>query len=77
MLNIFGPKKDEVTGDCKIVHNEELQDLGSSADIIKVMLSRRRRRVEHVAHMGERRGACKVLVRKFKGKKPPRRRRLR
>ena len=53
-LRIFGPTKDNVTGECKKVHTEELTDLYSSPNIIRVIKSRRMRRVGHVARMSER-----------------------
>jgi hypothetical protein len=62
VLRIFGPKRGEVTGECRKLHNEQLNDLYSLLDIIGVAKSRRMRRVEHVARMGERRGAYRVLV---------------
>jgi len=55
LRKIFGPKTDEVTGECRKVHNEELNDLYSSPNIIWLMKSRRMRRVGHVAHRGVRR----------------------
>ena len=54
---IFGPKKDEVTGERIKLYNEELNDLYSSANIILVIKLRRMGWVGHVARMGERRGA--------------------
>jgi hypothetical protein len=53
---IFGPKNVEATGDWKRLHNEELQDLYPSPNIIQVIKSRRMRYVGHVAHMGKRIG---------------------
>ena len=64
------PKRDEVTGEWRKLHNEELNDLYSSPNVIGVIKSRRMRWAGHVAHMGERRGACRVLVGKPEGKKP-------
>jgi hypothetical protein len=57
LRRIFGPKKDEVTGEWKRLHNEELNDLYSLPNIIRVIKSRRMRWAEHVAGMGEKRGA--------------------
>jgi len=65
----FGPKRDEVTGVEKL-HNEELNDLYSSPNIVRVIKSRRMRWAGHEARMGERRGLCSVLVGKPEGKKP-------
>jgi hypothetical protein len=64
---IFGPKRDEVTGEWRRLHNKELYDLYSSPDIIHVIKSRRMRSAEHVACMGERRGADRVLGEKPEG----------
>jgi hypothetical protein len=76
LRRIFGPRRDEVTGEWRKLHNEELNDLYSSANIVRVITSRMRW-AEHVAHMGERRGVDRVLVGKPEGKRPlgrPRRR---
>jgi hypothetical protein len=54
LRRIFGPKRDEVTGDCGKLHNEELHNLYSSPDIIRMIKSRRMRWAGHVARMGER-----------------------
>ena len=67
---IFGPKKDEVTGEWRKVHNEELNDLHTSLNIIRVIKSRRMRWVEHVARIWDRRGAYGVLVWTPEGKRP-------
>jgi hypothetical protein len=74
---IFGPKRDEVTGECRKLHNEELRDLYSSPSIIRMIKSRRMRWAGHVERMGEKRNAYSLLVGKPKGKRPlgrPRRR---
>jgi len=59
---IFGPKKDEVTGKWRKLHNEELNDLYTSPSIVRVIKSRRMRWAGHLACMGERRGIYRVLV---------------
>ena len=68
---------DEVTGGCRKLHNEELNDLYCSPNIVWVIKLRRLRWEGHVAHMGEGRGMYRVLVGKPEGKRPlgrPRRR---
>jgi hypothetical protein len=78
LRRIFGPKRDEVTGEWRRLHNKELYALFSSPNIIRVMKSRRLRWAGHVARMGERRGAYRALVGKTEGRRPlerPRRRR--
>jgi len=77
LRRIFGPRRDEVTGEWRRLHNEELSDLYSSRNIVRVIKSRRMRWPGHVARMGEERGVYRVLVGKPEGKKPlgrPRRR---
>jgi len=77
LRRIYGPKRNEVTGEWRKLHNEELNDLYSSPIIVRVIKSRRMRWVGHVACMGERRGVYRVLVGKPEGKRPlgrPRRR---
>jgi hypothetical protein len=59
---IFGPKRDEVTGEWRRLHNEELNDLYFSPNIIRVIKSRRMRWAGHLARMGEIRGVYRVLV---------------
>jgi len=56
VLRIFGPRRDEVTGEWKRLHNEELNDLYSSPNIVRVTKSRRMRWAGHVARMGDERG---------------------
>jgi len=68
VLIIFGPKRDEVTGEWRKLHNEELNDLYCSLNVIRVIKSRRMKWAGHVARMGERRGVYRVLVRKPEGK---------
>jgi len=55
LRRIFGPKRDEVTGEWRKLHNEELNDVYCSPNIVRVLKSRRMRWVEHVARLGERR----------------------
>jgi hypothetical protein len=77
LRRIFGLKRDEVTGEWRKLHNEELHNLYSSQDIIRQVKSRRMRWAGHVARMGEDRKVYKVLVGKPEGKKTlgrPRRR---
>jgi hypothetical protein len=62
LRRIFGPKRDEVTGEWRKLHNENLHNLYSSPDIIKQVKSRRMRWAEHVARIGEERNVYKVLV---------------
>jgi len=66
----FGPKRGELTEEWKKLHNEELNDLYCSPNVIGVIKSRRMRWVGHVACMGERGGAYRVLVGKPEGKRP-------
>ena len=56
LRRIFGPRRDEVTGEWRRLHNEELNDLYSSPNIVWVIKSRRMRWAVHVARMGEERG---------------------
>jgi hypothetical protein len=62
----FGPKRDEVTGEWRKLHNEELRHLYSSPSIIRIIKSRRMRWAGQVARMGEKRNAHRLLV----GKRP-------
>jgi hypothetical protein len=62
LRRIFGVKRDEVTGEWRRLHNEELYALYSSPNIIRVIKSRILRLAGHVARMGERRGAYRILV---------------
>jgi len=70
LRTIFRPKREEIIRECRKLHNEELNDLYSSPNIIRVIKSRRMRRVGHVARMGERRGVYRVLVGRSEGKRP-------
>jgi hypothetical protein len=63
---IFGPKRYEVTGEWRKLHNDELNDVYSSPNIVRVIKSRRMRWAGHVARMGKRRGVYRVLVGKPK-----------
>jgi len=77
LRRIFRPRRDEVTGEWRRLHNEELNDLYSSPNIVRVIKSRRMRCAGHVVRMGEERGVNRVLVGKPEGKRPlgrPRRR---
>jgi hypothetical protein len=79
LRRIFGPKRDEATGDWRKLHNEELNNLYSSPNIIRVSKSRRMRWAGHVARMGEKRGAYRILMGRPEGRRPlgrPRRRRI-
>ena len=67
---IFGPRRDEVTGELRILHNDELNDLYPSPNIVRVIKSRRMRWAGHVARMGEERGAYRFLVGKPDRKRP-------
>jgi len=70
LRRIFGPKRDEVTGEWRKQHNDELNDLRSSPNIVRVMKSRIVRWARHVARIEERRGVYRVLVGKPGGKRP-------
>ena len=77
LRRIFGPRRDEVMGEWRRLHYEELNDLYSSPNIVWVIKSRRRRGAGHVARMGEERGVYRVLLGKPEGRRPlgrPRRR---
>jgi hypothetical protein len=71
LKRIFGPKKEEVTGGWRRLHNEDLHNLYASPNVIRVIKLRRMRLAEHVARMGEIRYAYRVLIRKPEGKIPP------
>jgi hypothetical protein len=77
LRRVFGPKRDEVTGEWRKLNNEELNNLYSSPSIVRVVKSSRMRWAGHVARMGEERGVHRVLVGKPEGKRQlgrPRRR---
>jgi hypothetical protein len=76
LRRIFGPKRDDVIGGWRKLHNEKLHNLYCSPSIIRIIKSRRMRWAGHVARMGEK-NACRILVGKPEGKRPlerPRRR---
>jgi hypothetical protein len=62
LRGVFGLKRDEVTGEWRKLHNEELRDLYSSPSLIRIIKSRRMRLAGHVARMGEKRNAYRLLV---------------
>ena len=70
LRRIFGLRRDEVTGEWRRLHNEELNDLYSSPNILRVIKSRRMRWAWHVAGMGEEREVYRVLVGKPDGRRP-------
>jgi hypothetical protein len=70
VLRIFGPKRDEVTGGWRKLHNEALHSLYSSPSIIRMIKSRRMRWTGNVARMGEKRNAYRILAGKPEGKRP-------
>jgi hypothetical protein len=69
LRRLFGPKRDEVTGEWRKLHNEELHDLYSSSSIIRIMKSRMKW-VGHVARMGEKKNAYRLFVEKPEGRRP-------
>jgi hypothetical protein len=77
LRRIFGPQRDEETGGWRKLHNEELHNLYSSQNIIRIIKPRRMRWAGHVARVGEKMNAYGIFVGKLEGKKPlgrPRRR---
>jgi hypothetical protein len=70
LRRIFGTKRDEVTGEWRKLHNEELHDLYSSPSTIRIIKSRRMRWVGHETRMVEKRNAYRLLVGKPEGKRP-------
>jgi hypothetical protein len=77
LRRIFRPKRNEVTGVWRKLHNEEVHDLYSSPSIIRIMKSRRMKWARNVARMGEKRNSDRLLVGKPEGRRPlgrPRRR---
>ena len=77
LSRVFGPKRGEVTGDWTKLHKEELRDVYSLPNIVRLVKSRRMRWAGHVARMGNGRGVHRVLVGKPEGKRPVGRPRLR
>jgi hypothetical protein len=77
LRRIFGPKRDQVRGGWRKLHNEQLHELYSSPSIIRMVRSKRMRLAGHIAQTGEKSNPCKILVGKREGKRPlgrPRRR---
>jgi hypothetical protein len=70
LRRIFGPKRDEVTGEWRKLHNEVLRDLYSSPSVSRIIKSRRMRWEGHVARMGEKRNAYRLFVGNPEGKRP-------
>jgi hypothetical protein len=70
LRRIFGPKRDEVTGEWRKLHNEKLRHLYSSPIIIRMIKSRRMRWAGHVARMGEKRNTYRLLMGEPEGKRP-------
>jgi hypothetical protein len=70
LRRVFGPKSDEVTGEWRKLHNEELDVLYSSPNIVREIKSSIMRWVGHVARMGERRSVYRVMVRKPGERRP-------
>jgi hypothetical protein len=68
LRRVFGPKRDEVTGEWRKLHNEDLNDLYSLPNIVRVVKSRRMRWAGHVVRMGEDSGVHRVLVGKPQGR---------
>jgi hypothetical protein len=77
LRKIFGPKRDEVAGKWRRLHNAELYNLHSSSNIIRMIKSRTLRQAGHVESMGDRREVYRVLIGRHEGKRPLRRPRYR
>jgi hypothetical protein len=70
LRRIFGPKRNEVKGEWRKLHNKELHDLYPSPSIIRIIKSRKMRWAGHVARMGEKGNAYRLFVGKPEGKRP-------
>jgi hypothetical protein len=70
LRRVFGPKRNEETGEWRKLHNEEIRDLYSSPSIIRIIKSRSMRWAGHVARMGEKRNVYRLLVGKPEGRRP-------
>jgi hypothetical protein len=70
LRRIFGPRRDEVTGEWRKLHNKELCGSNSSPSIIRIIKSRRMKWAGHVTRIGEKRNAYRLLVGKPEGKRP-------
>jgi len=70
LRRLFGPRREEITGEWRRLGNEELNDLYSSPNIVRVIKSRTMRWAGHVARMGEGTGLCAVLVGNPEGRRP-------
>jgi len=70
LRKIYGPKRDEMTGEWRRLHNEEQQGLYDSPDVVKIMKSRRLRWAGHVARMGKKRRLYSILVGRPDGRRP-------
>jgi hypothetical protein len=70
LRRILGPKRNEMRGGWIKPHNEEFHNLHSSLNITRMIKSRRMRWAGHVARMGKKRNACRILVGKPEGKRP-------
>jgi hypothetical protein len=70
LRTMFGPKRDEVTGGCRKLHNEELHNLHFSPSIIIMVKSKKMRLAGHVARMDAKRNAYRIVMRKPEGKRP-------
>jgi hypothetical protein len=69
LRKVFGPKRDEVAGGWRKLHNEELHNLYSWPNTTRRVKSKRMRWAGHVARMGEKRNEYRILVRRSEGKR--------